>query len=374
MGTVLDKLSYLKETKESIKNAIVEVGGQVSDEDAFSDYAHKIMNCATIKKLLDATKKTDSFFSNYSGESVDEFIPNPSFTSSVTRMDFMFGNCTNLTSIPLMDTSSVTNMSSMFNNCKNLTSIPLMDTSSVTRMDYMFSNCTNLTSIPLMDTGSVTNMGSMFSNCTNLTSIPLMDTSSVHHMDYMFSNCTNLTSIPLMDTSSVHHMDYMFSNCTNLTSIPLMDTSSVTRMGYMFNNCKNLTSIPLLDIRSATNATKMFNGCSKLTDCYIRNIKFGSLTVGSGTSYGHLLTLESLVHLANELVKSSNNATRVLTIGSANLAKIKSVYVKLIDITDEMRAEDGLVDSKLPCVVCESTDEGSMLLSEYALLKKWTLK
>ena len=57
----------------------------------------------------------------------------------------MFYNCTNLTSIPQMDTSNVTNMFSMFNGCPSLTSIPEMDTSKVTNIGEMFYGCTSLT-------------------------------------------------------------------------------------------------------------------------------------------------------------------------------------------------------------------------------------
>ena len=276
----------------------------------------------SLKKLLDATKSTSSLFYKFSGSSATEYMLYED-TSKVTDMSYMFGNCRNLTTVPLFDTSEVTNMSSMFNGCTNLTTVPLFDTSNATSMSYMFNECTKLTTVPLFDTSNATSMS------------------------YMFNECTKLTTVPLFDTSKVTDMSSMFKGCRNLTTVSLLDTSKATRMSYMFDNCKNLT------------------------DCYIRNIKV-NLTVGSGTSYGHLLTVESLVYLSNELVNV--NSSRVLTIGSANLEKITSVYVKLIDITDEMRAEDGLIDSKLPCVVCENTDEGAMLLSEYTLLKKWTLK
>lgn len=107
-----------------------------------------------------------------------------------------------------------------------------------------------------------------------------------------------------------------------------------------------------------------------MVNCYLRNIKT-NLQVGSGTSYGHLLTLDSLTHLIYEL--RDTGSLKTLTVGSANLEKLANVYVKTVDITDEMRAEDDLIDEKLPFVVCESTDEGAMLIIDYAVFKNWDI-
>lgn len=42
MGTIADKLNYLNTTKTNIKNAIIEKGVEVSDNDTFRSYATKI--------------------------------------------------------------------------------------------------------------------------------------------------------------------------------------------------------------------------------------------------------------------------------------------------------------------------------------------
>ena len=191
------------------------------------------------------------------------------------------------------------------------------------------------------------------------------------YMNYMFAYCASLTTVPLFDTSNVTNTSFMFQSCASLTTVPLFDTSNVTNMSQMFQSCASLTTVPLLDTSNVTNMTYMFNGCSSLTECWLRNIKT-NLTVGSGTSYGHLLTVESLLHLIKEC--RDTGSTKTLTIGTANMSKLANTYVKIIDVTDEMRAEDDLIDEKLPFEVCESTDEGAMLISEYVLLKNWQLK
>ena len=224
----------------------------------------------------------------------------------------------------------------MFYDCSKLTTAPLMDTSKVTNMSYMFYNCRSL-AIPQMDTSKVTNMNTMFYNCTSLTTIPQMDTSKVTNMSYMFQNCSKLTTIPQMNTSKVTNMSYMFYGCILLTTIPQMDTSKVTNMSYIFQNCSSLTNLDL------------------------RNIKT-DLQIGSGTSWGHLLTVDSLVNTIKELVTQTSYKT--LTMGTANLEKIANLYCKIIDDTDPKKTME----------LCESTEEGAMTLTDYAQLKKWNIK
>ena len=164
---------------------------------------------------------------------------------------------------------------------------------------------------------------------------------------------------------------YMFDNCASLTTVPLFDTSKADSMSYMFNKCTSLTTVPQFDTSNVTIMSSMFWNCSNLTECWLRNIKT-SLQVGSGTSYGHLLTLESLIHLIQEC--RDTGSLKTLTVGSANLKKLANVYVRTIEITDEMRAEDEYIDEKLPFEICESTDEGAMLIVDYAVEKNWSIK
>ncbi len=216
----------------------------------------------------------------------------------------------------------------------------------------------------------------IFSELKELTTIPdglikYEYTSNVTNMASMFYNCNALTEVPLFDTSNVTNMYCMFQMCGALTEVPLFDTSNVTNMSFMFHACSSLTEVPSFDMRNVTNAANMFYNCRSLTSCWVKNIKY-NLQVGSGTSYGHLLTVESLVHLIYQL--RDMGAARTLTVGGANLAKLANVYVRTIDITDEMRAEDDLIDEKLPFEVCESTDEGACLIRDYAGLKNWVIQ
>ena len=275
----------------------------------------------SLKKLLDSKKKTYYLFHFFENDSIDGLIE-------------------------YADTSNVTNMSSMFYNC------PL------------------LTTVPAFDTSNVTNMSSMFYNCTSLTTAPAFDTSNVTNMSNMFNDCASLTIVPAFDTNKVTDMSNMFYRCTSLTTVPAFDTSNVTNMSGMFQRSSSLTTVSELDMFKVSSASSMFSECTSLTNCFLRNIKI-SLIIGSGTKYGHLLTLESLLFMIKELINTGSKKT--FTVGTANLEKLANIYVKTIEITDEMRTEDPNIDLKLPFETCESTDEGAKLITKYVGDKYWAL-
>ena len=148
-----------------------------------------------------------------------------------------------------------------------------VDFEGITNMEYMFNYCTNLKTIPQLDTSNVSNMSNMFKGCHNLQTIPLLDTSNVTNMNYMFYDCDSLQTIPLIDTSNVINMEYMFGDCNKLKTIPPIDTSNVTDMNHMFytfSGIKTLISLPKFNCQKVTNMNQYFsyyaNGMSALTD------------------------------------------------------------------------------------------------------------
>ena len=137
---------------------------------------------------------------------------------------------------------------------------------------------------------------------------------------------------------------------------------------YTFENCSKLRSIngAKLSILEGGNSSLPFNKCKMLEE-----VRFGSLEraitlgKGSGTSssdYGTKLSIESLLSACNSC-KASASSQR-LTIGTANINKLSSIYVKVIDETDT---------TYYPMEQCESTDEGAMTINEYMTLKNWQL-
>ena len=383
MATDLERLNLVVQNKENLRNAFIEIGEDVDETTPFSEYADivkalpskaimtDIRNAVNtkggeltadtpyseypaaisslesggddyLKLVLDATQQANYLLSNYTGTSISGLVKSSHF-SNVTQMQYTFQNCINLTEIPLLDTSNVTNMNSMFYYCSNLTSIPLLDTSNVTNMSSMFYYCSNLTEVPLLDTSNVTYMGYMFYQCERFETFPQFDTSKV----------TNMTNI-------------CYYNCYRLKTIPVLNTSNVTNMSRAFQACYQLETVEGLDLIKVTSNTGMFANCSKLTNLTLYNIK-ASLQIGSGTAYGHLLTVDSLVNCCKECINTGSS--RTLTMGTANTEKLASVYVKFTDSSVTTIA----TDTKGEVEVCESTDTGAMLIENYMLLKNWQI-
>ena len=179
----------------------------------------------------------------------------------------------------------------------------------------------------------------------------------------MFYFCHEITTIPELDTSNGTDFSGMFRECKKITSIPELDTSKGTGFDDMFYQCYALVTIPKLDLNNASsgNTINIFHYCKALTNLTLYNIR-EDIQIGSGTSWGHLLTVDSLVHTIKELCTVTS--TKTLTMGATNLAKIADLYCKITDDTNE----------KLTMELCESTDEGAMTLADYASLKGWQLK
>lgn len=160
----------------------------------------------------------------------------------------------------------------------------------------------------------------------------------------------------------------------NLEFAKNLDTSMATNMTNMFGQCSNLKRVDfVIDMNKCGGASNIFNGCGDIEEVRFDNIKV-VITLSNGTSYGTLLSIESILSVIRGAWVNTGTSTKTLTIGSVNIAKLANIYVRLIEITAEMREQDPYIHNKAPFVVCESTDEGAMLVEEYfATIKNWQL-
>ena len=252
MGSIKEKIKYIKETKKLIREAIIARGVDVPENTTFRDYANKIDEIPSgvdIGDYYDLTTK-----------------PNGGIRSYITQ-------------IPMLDTSDCTSMRYMFEDCTRLTTIPQIDTSKVINMDYMFDDCSSLTTIPQLYTSKVTIMSCMFYNCTSLTSIPQLDTSKVTIMQYMFYNCKLLTEIPQLDTSKVTNISNMFNGCSSLTTL-----GGFTNLGQAYETTQSANyGDYTLRLSSCTNLThdSLMNVINNLYDIANKGVMPQQLVLGS---------------------------------------------------------------------------------------------
>lgn len=192
---------------------------------------------------------------------------------------------------------------------------------------------------------------------------------------YLFYNYTGDASkfLKKLDTSNSTTFQSMLGNNDNLIEIPPLDTRKGEHFENAFNGSNKLETISLVDLRSTKySLSGTFSFLPNIKNLTIKNITLTSIDIGSGTYWGHLLTLDSLLNTIKELWENTGGYSIKLTMGSANVEKLNNVYVKLVEITEQMRKEDEYIDKKYPFVVCESADDGSMSIFDYITkIKKW---
>ena len=131
------------------------------------------------------------------GYSTFKEVPEWADFEGITDMSNMFYFCSNLQTIPMINTSNVVNMERMFYNC-GIQTIPLLDTSKVSNANGMFYYCGSLKTLPNnFNFGKCTNLSEMFYNA-GLTDYSFLETWVINpnaSMDRMINN-TNTTYVP----------------------------------------------------------------------------------------------------------------------------------------------------------------------------------
>lgn len=283
-----------------------------------------------------------------------------------TTLYNMFYYATSIKTLSLKNLRSVDNAEYMCGG-SGLQEVSLEGLGVMSSAKYMFNGCSSLTSVN-MATAKPKNCSYMFKNCKKLVSVNI-DLSELTNAEEMFVSCSALESFTI-DTPKVWSVKTMFSTCSNLKSVH-MNTSTCSIFTYFLQNCTSLESASF-DVINASSLSSLMQNNYVLTDLLIKNIK-KTLKIGSGTSWGHLLTDESLINTAKELWDLTGSTSQTLTVSTTSNARFDEIYVKLTTATDEMITEDPNIASKKPCVVCESTDEGAMTLREYVMSKNWAL-
>lgn len=338
-----------------------------------------------LQQRVNATNDASYLFYYFGGTNLD-FI-NKLDTSNVTNMEYMFYGNFNLKTVDLsnFDTSKVTNMKYMFDSCTQLKPLDVssFDTSNVTTMFDMFDNCNSLTTLDVsnFNIDKLNDAFGMFQNCRNLTTLIIPDgfLKNATNAGYLVYNCPKLATFDTtkLDLSNCTNAQLCFDRCIALKIINLrFKTSKITNMESMFSMgtiINNLEQVLGLDMYSCTKDTNLFSECENLKELTIKNIRIS--IVISTNRIAVNLSRNSLLGVAKELWDNSGSSTaKTLTIKNAHKTTLDGIYVKLIPITDEMRAEDPYIDNKKPFIECESTDAGAMTVSNYITVEKnWTI-
>ena len=360
---ISEKLTYLNETKDLIKQAIVNKGVEVKDTDTFRSYANKISTIENTggekvtlqeKSVIPTTTQqevvADEGYTGLAKVTVEKITgENLNVVPSSQQQNFN-GVYTNVTvagdeNLIAENIKEGTSIFGVEGSLKASTS-----SAKITDARYLFYNGarTDYLSDLLSMCDNVTNATYMFYQCSKITKLDLssFDTSKITNMNSMFYGCTLLTSILELDTASCTDTEYLFSSCRALTEVPELNTNKVTTMNYMFNNCANLISIPKINADKVKSALSILGYCTKLEN-------FGGLeNLGKGytqktKNYSNYkldlstctaLTHDSLMNVINNLydlnltynvANGGTLYTQQLVLGSTNMAKLTAEEIAI---------------------------------------------
>jgi surface protein len=145
-----------------------------------------------------------------------------------------------------------TSMENAFVGCSNLniTATDIPNLTSVNKMDQMFQRCSNLSTVPNINSWNTSNveyMGSVFDGCSKFNlNIGNWNTSKVTNMRYMFRNSSFNQNIGNWNTEKVGSMLSMFNNSSFNQNIGSWNLNANVNMTNMLDNsgmdCSNYSA------------------------------------------------------------------------------------------------------------------------------------
>lgn len=201
---------------------------------------------------------------------------------------------------------------------------------------YAFHGNKKISKLPqgILDLTSVNATGMCY-GATALTEIKTEKWKSAN-INGVCKGCTSLIEVNLPNCK-LQNATNAFENCTALETVITGGSETwFSEFTYAFKNCTNLKNLILKNIRK-------------------------SLQIGSGETWGHLLTVDSLINTVKELINTGS--ARTLTMGSVNKAKIADIWCVVTDDTT----------AKMAIEIVEAGTEGAMTLEDFAGLKGWSI-
>lgn len=269
----------------------------------------------------------------------------PLSDGSITSTVSMFGY-SKATKLDLrgLDVSNVTNMSRMFteSSVREL-NIDGWDTSKVIDMSRMFYGA-QIEHLDLshFDTSACKSMTSMFWATYPNDAIDreidahYLNTSACTNMNGMFNGNYTRLDVRGFDTSNVTTFSSMFRyNLWDTIDLTSFRTTSCTNFATMFQYCR-FTTIDLtnFDCSNAVYVTNMFQFCSNAVslcgDRTLDEITRGNISILNGLKLSidvsgsgfTKLNVQSMVALFNGVADLTGQASKTITVGKTNLAKL----------------------------------------------------
>lgn len=189
------------------------------------------------------------------------------------------------------------------------------------------------------DVSNFRNLAGLFLNCRSAESIDLTGwkVGKIATLSYTFYWCQYVTTLDIAnwDTSEVTNMTATFQQCKSVVTLDVSrwDTSNVTTMNILFGYCANLEMLDLTkwNVANVTNFSLIFQDCYKLKsivgsrslDEVVRN-NIGAMN-DARIDYSVNscpLDVASLVALFNGVADLTGQASKTITVGKTNLAKL----------------------------------------------------
>ena len=320
------------------------------------------------------TKDLSNFFNGcYNLENI--IFPQNEKAENIEQFDYMFNNCSKLSSIDLSNISlknakkmkfflsdcinlkninfpidgkanKVEEYTGMFYNCINLVSIDMSNFSFVNTksLSFMFFNCINLEQIILPKDEIATNIEDLyftFAVCFKLKYIDLSSISlkKVKRLQYTFFSCLNLESIIFGDDdeeiNNIEQISYCFANCYNLKEINLskFNLEKINDLSYLFYSCYNLESLtlPYIKANNVEYFTYMFFNCSKLKNIDLTNISLSN-AINLDYMFENSVNLLSINFIKNEEIKNIQSMNRTF----ANCISLTSINLSNFYINENI--------------------------------------
>lgn len=299
-------------------------------------------------RVLSITKNGKYVVSGYDLAEVDVYIPpfvSPLSDGSITSTVSMFEN-SKATELDLrgIDVSNVTNMSNMFRmSSARKINIYGWDTHNVVDMTRMFQGAqVERLDTSFLDTSKCVSMSGMFWSTypddavDNEIDAHYLNTSACTRMDGMFNGIYTRLDVRGFDTSKVTSLSSMFRyNQWDTIDLTSFRTTSCTNFATMFQYCQ-FTTIDLtsFDCSSAVYVTNMFQFCRNAVSlCGDRTLdeimrdNIGilnglKLSIDISGSNNTKLNVQSMVALFNGVADLTGQASKTITVGKTNLAKL----------------------------------------------------